>query len=127
MAEVIGKTSCPVCGEPYQDIKVNKNQKLYLFCDNGCSAKLDGKTSKICLAELEKGKTTRFFSQIIIPIKGLKNEGNKDIDVKTETRDSGRNPVDGRTGGGDTGSDTGSVPAPKRRSWFDIILGDDDE
>ena len=37
--EIIGRTSCPVCGCAGQDVKINKNNKLYMFCDNGCAVK----------------------------------------------------------------------------------------
>ena len=57
MSEVVGRWTCPVCGEPSQDLKVNKNNKLYCYCDNGCKSQLNGKSSKSVLAALKSGKS----------------------------------------------------------------------
>ncbi len=56
MGETVGRMTCPVCGEEMQDLKVNKNQKLYMYCDNGCSAKLNSKQSRYIRAQLAQGK-----------------------------------------------------------------------
>lgn len=56
MAENIGRCACPVCGEPSQDLRINKNLKLYCFCDNGCKSQLNSKNSKWVLAALRAGK-----------------------------------------------------------------------
>ncbi len=57
MGETVGRMTCPVCGEEMQDLKVNKNQKLYMYCDNGCSAKLNSKQSRYIRAKLAQGKS----------------------------------------------------------------------
>ncbi len=57
MGEIVGRFTCPVCGEPLQDVKVNKNYKLYCFCDNGCKTQLGTKNSKQALAALKSGKS----------------------------------------------------------------------
>ena len=57
MAEIVGRVTCPVCGEPSQDLKVNKNNKLYCFCDNGCKWQLNSKYSRSTLAALRAGKS----------------------------------------------------------------------
>ncbi len=56
MPEVIGRMTCPICGEEMQDLKVNKNQKLYMYCDNGCCVKLNSKQSRYIRAQLAQGK-----------------------------------------------------------------------
>lgn len=65
MAEIVGKMTCPICGEPNQDVKVNKNNKLYIYCDNGCMARLSSKLSRQGLAALH-GKRSAVFSKIKI-------------------------------------------------------------
>ena len=59
MGEIVGRLTCPVCGEPAQDLKVNKNYKLYCFCDNGCKSQLSSKNSRAALAALKGGKTIK--------------------------------------------------------------------
>ncbi len=56
MPEVIGRMTCPVCGEERQDLKVNKNQKLYMYCDNGCCIRLNSKQSRYIRAQLAQKK-----------------------------------------------------------------------
>lgn len=57
MGEIVGRLTCPVCGEPLQDLKVNKNNKLYCYCDNGCKMQLNSKNSRSALAALKSGKS----------------------------------------------------------------------
>lgn len=57
MGETVGRMTCPVCGEPMQDLKVNKNNKLYCYCDNGCKSQLNSKNSRSVLATLKQGKS----------------------------------------------------------------------
>lgn len=72
MAENIGRCKCPVCGEPSQDLRINKNLKLYCFCDNGCKSQLSGKNSKWVLAALRAGKTVDVPNfGIITPLKAV--------------------------------------------------------
>ena len=65
MAEIVGKMTCPICGEPNQDVKVNKNNKLYIYCDNGCMVRLSSKHSRQSLADL-RGKRSAVFNRIKI-------------------------------------------------------------
>lgn len=53
--EIIGRTSCPVCGCAGQDVKINKNNKLYMFCDNGCAVKWNSAQSRKYLPQLRSG------------------------------------------------------------------------
>lgn len=69
MGEIVGRFTCPVCGEPAQDLKVNKNRKLYCYCDNGCKSQLNSKNSRAALAALKSGKTIRIEKiGIITPV-----------------------------------------------------------
>lgn len=51
----IGRLTCPICNEPNQDLRVNKNGNLYMYCDNGCSIKFNPAMSRKHLAVLEQG------------------------------------------------------------------------
>lgn len=59
MSEVIGRVTCAVCGEALQDLKVNKNNKLYCYCDCGCKWQLNSKDSRAVLAALRQGKSVK--------------------------------------------------------------------
>lgn len=59
MSEIIGRVTCAVCGEELQDLKVNKNNKLYCYCDNGCKWQLNSKNSRAVLAALRGGKSVK--------------------------------------------------------------------
>lgn len=54
--ETIGRITCPVCGEPMQDVRINKNGILYTICDNGCRVNFTGKQSRRWLPTLRAGK-----------------------------------------------------------------------
>lgn len=55
--ETIGRVTCAVCGEQSQDLRINKNNKLYCYCDNGCKWQLNNKNSKSALAALRGGRS----------------------------------------------------------------------
>lgn len=76
MAEIVGKMTCPICGEVNQDIKINKNNKLYMYCDNGCMCRLSSKLSRQALAALKSGKTAEFNRLRIKPVTGSLPENN---------------------------------------------------
>ena len=59
MGEIVGRFSCPVCGEPLQDLKKNKNGKLYCYCDCGCKSQLNSKDSRAVSAALAAGKSVK--------------------------------------------------------------------
>jgi len=74
MAEIVGKMTCPICGEVNQDIKINKNNKLYMYCDNGCMCRLSSKLSRQALAALKSGKTAEFNRLRIKPVTGAQSD-----------------------------------------------------
>ena len=114
---IIGRITCPICGEPAQDLKVNKNHKLYVFCDNGCAVKLNSAKSKRYLPVLLAGSDVKdeSFGLIISTCKGNKTN---EIIKKNEVRDAGTIAGNDNTGstannagsmaGNDTGSSAGS-------------------
>lgn len=87
MAEIIGKMNCPICGEANQDIKINKNNKLYMYCDNGCMCRLSSKLSRQALAALKAKKTAEFNRLRIKPVNGqsdsffFENQDDDDLDI----------------------------------------------
>lgn len=74
MAEIVGKMTCPLCGEPNQDVKINKNNKLYVYCDNGCMIRLSSKLSRQGVAALSAKKTADFKRFKIVPIAARREE-----------------------------------------------------
>lgn len=73
MAEIVGKMACPICGEPNQDVKVNKNNKLYMYCDNGCMVRLSQKFSRQGLPALKQQKTANLNRLRIQPVQDCGN------------------------------------------------------
>ena len=59
MGEIVGRFTCPICGEASQDLKKNKNGKLYCYCDCGCKSQLNSKDSRAVSAALASGKSVK--------------------------------------------------------------------
>lgn len=130
MPEVIGLTRCPVCGEEGQEVRVNKNRKLYIFCDRGCATHFNGKKSREWLAKLAAGKDIVEANLHILPIKAA-NTNEKTFE-KQETKgvienDRGRNTVNGRTNGQLAGNSGVQPRQPSGRGWLADWLTDDDD
>ena len=84
--EVIGVTVCPICGAPEQELKINKNGKLYMMCDHGCNPRYSGAMSRQYIQRLRAGETVRTFqNQIIRPTKGVKNNEETRANYNTGT------------------------------------------
>lgn len=64
--EIAGRCSCPICGAPSQDVRVNVNQKLYCYCDNGCSFKFNSAQSRKFLPKLRAGETVVTEQNLVI-------------------------------------------------------------
>lgn len=64
--EIAGRCTCPICGAPAQDVRVNVNQKLYGYCDNGCSFKFNSVQSKQFLPQLRAGRSVATANGITI-------------------------------------------------------------
>ncbi len=58
MPKVVGyATTCPVCGENWQEVRENKRGTLYIYCERGCGMKFSGATSRKIKANLAAGRS----------------------------------------------------------------------
>ena len=128
---IIGRITCPICGEPLQDLKVNKNGNLYCFCDNGCAVNLSGKMSKAYRPRLLAGENISAGKiGIITALKG-KTTNERRIEPTTgtttaaavATASSAGNNTHGRTDGADPRSD--NQPTAARRGLLTALFSDD--
>ena len=67
MPEIIGTSTCPLCGEQIT-VKINKNLKIYSYCDNGCAIKFNATMSRSGIADLAAGKKVKLGNISISPI-----------------------------------------------------------
>lgn len=74
--EIIGRMTCPICGEEMQDVKVNINKNLYVYCDNRCKFTLNPKMSKIATEQLRQGKSVKVKNIFIRPVTGASKKEN---------------------------------------------------
>lgn len=143
--EIAGRCTCPICGAPAQDVRVNVNQKLYCYCDNGCSFKFNSAQSRKFLPKLRAGETVVTDTKVVITSTSRKE---KQENVKIENIAGGgiagsvtRTATTGNNTGGVTGS-FGGVAAGRRpeisagsnagnsepkRGIFAAWLADDDD
>lgn len=101
---IAGFMTCPICHETHQELRINKNRILYMFCDNGCAVKLNRPKSKRYLPVLLSGSDVKDEQfGLISAAKGKKQD---------EIKEKGRYLAAGRTAAandnGTTGSSTGS-------------------
>lgn len=141
---IIARISCPICGEPLQDLKVNKNGNLYCFCDNGCRVTLSGKMSRAYRPRLLAGENVSAGKIGIIT--SLNTKGMRTDETRTARNDNnttaaantafvGSNPtaaassagnnIDRRTDRANTGVEQPTTGA--RRGLLAALLTDDDE
>lgn len=126
---IIGRITCPICGEPLQDLKVNKNGNLYCFCDNGCRVTLSGKASRSYRPRLLAGENVNAGKIGIITTLTTKGQttNEKRIDTAARTDSSTRaasagNNIDGRTDGQNTRL---AEPAAAKRGLLTALFSDD--
>ena len=128
MGEIIGRMACPVCGAPGQNLKVNKNGNLYVYCDKRCSTRFNAQESREITDILRQGETVRRGGLVITPavmpvaVKTNKREV-KDDGKSRESRDT----ADGRSDAGSAaGTDgrAGQRPVERFAAW---LWGDDDD
>lgn len=143
MGEIIARTSCPICGEGNQDVKINKNGNLYMYCDNRCSIRFNPKESREALELLRAGRVAKTKNMLLVPIyakirteeeqilqKNAKNEQktlkNNISEVKNDgqTASYGRNLFNGRADGEHSGTGAAAKPAGGFLSW---LLDDDSD
>lgn len=126
----IGRITCPVCGEPLQDLRFDKNNKLYMYCDNLCVVKFNGKMSKKYLPLLMAGQSvTTDKMGVITSIKPKENKN--DVQWKQQPRNNtgiDRAATDGRTDGQPAASaGVQRATGARGRGWIAELLADDDE
>ena len=80
--EIAGRCKCPICGALSQDVRVNVNQKLYGYCDNGCSFKFNSAQSRQFLPLLRAGKNVTTQTGLVI-------FSNKEISENAENKEHG--------------------------------------
>ena len=131
MPEVAGLIKCPVCGAEGQELRVNKNRKLYVYCDHGCAMRFNSQQSREWLAKLAAGKPVFEQNLRILPIKStvdsvqhIENQPEKGGNIKNDGRDT----INGRPDAGFAGN-AGNKPVSEqpRRSWLAEWLADDDD
>ena len=131
--ETAGRTTCPICGEPLQDVRVNKNNKLYIYCDNGCSCKFNNKQSRQYLPLLLQGQNvtdSKIGLITSVKTKEIKQNG-QSIQWKqpkpsaADVAGKYRATTDGRT----DQSNTGVLPSGRSptRGILSSFFSDDDE
>jgi len=145
--EVAGRCTCPICGEPLQDIRVNVNQKLYCYCDNGCSFKFNSAQSRKFLPELRSGRNVATAQGItIFSTVGKDKTQNEESKITRVQRaggiaggiagaelDSGRRQLAGNTGingridAGRRSANAGVEQRANKRGFIAAWLGDDDD
>lgn len=125
--EIIGRMACPACGEPGQNLKVNKNGNLYLYCDNRCSVRLNPKESRQITDELRLGHVVSWRGFDIrpagVPV-AVKTE-EKQTEVKQhDDREQRGNSTDGRP---DARPADNAGRNEQRRGILSAWLFDDDD
>ncbi len=123
--EIIGRMACPMCGAPAQNLKVNKNGNLYMYCDNRCSVRLNPKESREITDELRLGHVVTWRGLEIRPA-GVPVTVKTEVKQTTEEKNDGKrgNTVDRRT---DTGLADTSGRSEQRRGFLAEWLWDDDD
>ena len=113
--EIAGRCSCPICGAPAQDVRVNVNQKLYCYCDNGCSFKFNSTQSKQFLPQLRAGRNVMTSTgTAIFSLTGKESRENAENKANgTITR--GSNETGRNTGGSITGTTDGRIDTGRRK------------
>lgn len=110
MAEIAGYLTCPVCGKPEQEIRINKNRNLYTYCETGCRLTFSATASRKILPALKSGRVFNYNGYEMRPLSAETQEiiinkpagvvlaatMEKKDDERTDIR---RNPTVGRTDG----------------------------
>lgn len=120
----IGRLTCPICSEPNQDLRVNKNGNLYMYCDNGCSIKFNPAMSRKHLAVLEQGHSIQVEKIGVITSLKPKEKKEDELQWKQPRANTGAN-IDGRTNGTISGVRTDN--STNTGGFLRRFLVDDDE
>lgn len=121
----IGRLTCPICGEPLQDLRYDKNNKLYMYCDNLCSIKFNGKMSKKYLPLLMQGQNVQ-IEKIGLITSIMENKTNERLQWKQPRVNTGadRAATDGRSDRPIDGVRADNKPTG---GFWRGLLADDDE
>lgn len=120
----IGRLTCPICNEPHQDLRVNKNGNLYMYCDNGCSIKFNPAMSRKHLPVLEQGHSIQIEKIGVITSLKSKERKEDELQWKQPRTNTGAN-TDGRTNGAISGVRTDNTS--NSGGFLRRFLVDDDE
>lgn len=120
----IGRLTCPICNEPHQDLRVNKNGNLYMYCDNGCSIKFNPAMSRKHLPLLEQGHSIQIEKIGVITSLKSKERKEDELQWKQPRTNTGAN-TDGRTNGAISGVRTDNTT--NTGGFLRRFLVDDDE
>lgn len=107
--ETIGRIDCLVCGEPAQDVRINKNNNLYMICDNSCRVNFTREQSKKWLPLLKAGHDV-IDGKILIKstVNGVKQNEKQNFGTnETRTRRILSIKPTGTSAGSAAGTDTG--------------------
>lgn len=135
MPEVAGLIRCPICGREEQEIRVNKNRNLYVYCEGGCRMTYSATTSRKALPVLKSGKVYQYNGYTLRPLTGaaapIINQPAEVVpaETKREVKNDGRgNTIDGRAGGQPAAAAGVQQPAGSRPGgWLASWLADDDD
>lgn len=122
MGEIIGRSACPMCGEPDQVVKVNKNGNLYMFCDNRCSVRFSPKESRQITDVLRAGNIYEAKGLKIRPAV-LKIEQKQTIGGENARRNTTNGRTNDRFTGGSGSTDGNTARKPTFAEW---LWSDDD-
>lgn len=130
MPEIAGLIKCPVCGAEGQELRINKNRKLYVYCDHGCALRFNSAQSRHWLAELAAGRPIIEQNLRILPLKTTIST-HQHIE-KTQQKgaienDGRRNTVNGRPDGQSAAVAGVQSTGTGGRGWLANWLDDDDE
>lgn len=120
----IGRLTCPICNEPNQDLRVNKNGNLYMYCDNGCSIKFNPAMSRKHLSVLEQGHSIQVEKIGVITSLKPKEKKEDELQWKQQRTNTGAN-IDRRTNGAIGGVRTDNTT--NTSGFLRRFLVDDDE
>ena len=118
----IGRLTCPICGEPSQDLRVDKNGKLYMYCDNLCAMKFNGKMSKKYFNLLMDGQSVQIEKIGIIT--AIKQKGFKANVTESRPITDNRATIDGRSDRPVAG--VRADDKPTGGFWRGLLSGDDE-
>ena len=124
MGEIIGRAACPICGNTVA-IKINKNRKLYAFCDYSCKFSLNSEMSRKGIAELSAGRLVTLGKLTISPERKEKNgTGQETTGTPATGTDAGqRTGTATATAGNTTGTTGTGATTPARASGISDWLG----